>query len=127
MGHDLKTVALLSELKFREASGKLLALASEESRIRKRISDLKSQVQAENELTLDTAATSVLWKMWANKNLLSLNEELARVLALKEMHLTKVRKCHGRMNVGRSLVANEKAARKKSREKASFECILPHL
>ena len=117
---DLKA---LSQMRYQKEQQTLKKLLVQESAIRADIDRLNQhEARAQAVPFADTAApralgADILWKQWLSKTRAALNVDLARVLAQKEQHLSRVRLAYGKVLVSDSLSLRNDAEKSKKRRR----------
>lgn len=117
---DLETILTLRFQKRQQIFSKVVA---EEGRLRGQLSKLDDQErrsEASSEQHIKAIGADVVWKTWLERTRMSLNMELAHVLAQKDSLLAAVRKDYGKLLVVRQLRDDHLAATRKAKHMRSL-------
>ena len=105
----------VTDAMYLRAQQSLRATLVKEADLRRELDKLKTHVanarldQAETLDQMQAIGADILWEGWVSKTRAHLNLELAKVLAQKEMHISKVRKAFGKKTVSGKLAHHDAA------------------
>jgi hypothetical protein len=129
MMEKMQILVKLLETQYQRHRLDLQSIIKDEMRIRKELAALQEHTRSARLLGLDdepemrAMGADVVWERWLERSRVSLNLNLATILAAKEMHLTRVRKSFGKLQATNAkseqiLLVAKKRMRVKSLEQA---------
>ncbi|MFT5796710.1 MAG: plasmid stabilization system protein ParE [Candidatus Azotimanducaceae bacterium] len=102
---SLHNLVGLMEIQYHHSRQSLQQVINEETQIRRELTVLQNHTHSARQLGLNdepemrAMGADILWERWLERSRAKLNVELARVLATKEMHITRVRRSFGKLQV----------------------------
>tara|TARA_R110000787_G_scaffold255641_1_gene360988 strand:+ start:108 stop:500 length:393 start_codon:yes stop_codon:yes gene_type:complete len=96
----------LVEVKYRKEQDSFLRLIMQENRLRASLRQLDLHLEQSREcqdVELKSIGADVVWQAWGGRKKRELNMQLAQVLAVKERHISQVRKSYGKVLVSDAL------------------------
>lgn len=124
---DLRRMQRITQIDYdrqREGFARILA---QESALRAELSRLDAMnrdARAATEARHRAIGADVLWHGWVGRTRTDLNLRLARVLAMKDQHRTRVRKAYGKVLVLDELLSDALTLRKKRVAKQALDRII---
>lgn len=100
--NDLAMIQKLVEVKYRKEQDSFLRLIMQENRLRASLRQLDLHLGQSREcqdVELKAIGADVVWQAWGGRKKRELNMQLAQVLAVKERHISQVRKSYGKVLV----------------------------
>tara|TARA_R110002110_G_scaffold11334_1_gene54680 strand:- start:829 stop:1185 length:357 start_codon:yes stop_codon:yes gene_type:complete len=104
--NDLAMIQKLVEVKYRKEQDSFLRLIMQENRLRASLRQLDLHLEQSREcqdVELKAIGADVVWQAWGGRKKRELNMQLAQVLAVKERHISQVRKSYGKVLVSDAL------------------------
>ncbi|MGB3245613.1 MAG: hypothetical protein WBB25_13845 [Sulfitobacter sp.] len=126
---DLDDLLQITRARYQHRQQSFAKVIAEESRLRNELTRLDEMNRSTE--TPQTAQTEmraigadVIWLAWLGRAKSALNSQLARVLAVKENHLSEVRRAYGKVLVVEELQSKLMAEQRKTRrEKALSDAV----
>ncbi|UWR15266.1 hypothetical protein [Sulfitobacter sp. M368] len=99
----------MTKIAYQQQQQRFQLVLAEEARLRGEIErlnglDAHAREQFSHNHNMRAIAADVLWLGWVGRSKTAINMELARVLAVKEQHLSAVRKAYGKLVVAGQLL-----------------------
>ncbi len=128
---DLDQLKMLSDLKFQNSQKALSDLLIRENILRAELSRLRqlareTQSQPPEQEQMRLIGGDVIWLQWLGQTQQRLNNELAQILARKEMLIDRHRRAHGRKIVSQKIAEQEADARNKAKRKGQLDSAINH-
>lgn len=103
---DLEMMQALVDAKYLQQKESFALLMAQESRLRNALHQLDihmSESRCNSDAPQKAIGADVIWQAWIGRKKRELNMQLAQVLAIKERHISQVRKAYGKVLVTQTL------------------------
>ena len=121
---DLEHLVTLSDARYRREQQSIQRVLAEENRLRASLRQLDLHLQ-ESRQNCDEAqralGADLLWHGWVGRKKTQLNQQLARLLVIKEQHLKQVRHAYGKLLVSQRIRDDAKSVQRKKRRDAALD------
>ncbi len=123
--NDLNALAAITEARYAQQQQRFAKLLAEEERIRTELSrleemDRSARASDAQAIPMRTIGADVIWQGWIGRSRTALNMALARVLAVKEHHLSEVRRAYGKVLVVKEIRDQHITERRKKHDAAAL-------
>lgn len=121
---DLDQLVALSDARYRREQQSIQRILAEETRLRSALKQLDDQMRdsrGNGNLEQRTLGADMLWQGWIGRKKTELNQQLARLMVIKEQSLVQVRKAYGKLLVSEQMHTDARAVQKKKRGKAALD------
>ena len=122
----------IMEIQYQSAQQSLHSIVKQELGIRQELKTLTDHTRAARKLGLNdepemrAMGADVVWERWLERSRAKLNLDLAKVLATKEMHLSRVRTSFGRLQAANAKSDQIRSAAEKRAQMQSLERTISH-
>lgn len=128
---DLEKLLLVAQARYDQQRQALMSVVQKENAIRAelaRIAGLDQSSGPSEQVIGEMRAigADMLWHAWLGRSKTSLNQELARTLARKNIEQTQVRRAFGKVEALKTLIGAEKTKIAKRRTQASLSRAITH-
>ncbi|MBM1321049.1 hypothetical protein JQT77_01230 [Sulfitobacter mediterraneus] len=126
---DLQKLQMATRIAYQQRQHRFQTVLAEEARLRQEIQRLDGLDQQVREQFLQNQnmraiGADVLWLGWVGRSKTAVNMELSRVLAVKEHHLSEVRKAYGKRLVAEQLLDQHEKEKRQTGAKRDLDRII---
>lgn len=126
---DLQKLQMATKVAYQQRQQSFQKVVAEEARLRQELQrltglDQQAREQFSHNQNMRAIGADVLWLGWVGRSKTAVNIELARVLAVKEHHLSEVRKAYGKRLVAEQLLDQHEADNRQIAAKRDLDRII---
>lgn len=126
---DLQKLQMATQIAYQQRQHRFQTVLAEELRLRQEIQrldglDQQAREQFLHNQNMRAIGADVLWLGWVGRSKTAVNLELARVLAVKEHHLSEVRKAYGKRLVAEQLLDQHEKEKRQTAAKRDLDRII---
>lgn len=121
---DLDQLVALSDARYRREQQSIQRILAEEARLRSSLRQLDDQMRDSRQngsVEQRALGADILWQGWVGRKKTELNQQLARLMVIKEQSLVQVRRAYGKLLVSEQMRTDARSEQKKKRGKAALD------
>lgn len=126
---EFKTLHAVTDALYQRDMASFRAIVAEERGLRGKLKQLDVQLRQSHEALgtntdMRSIGADVIWQAWVGRTKVSLNMDLAKVLAIKEQRVAQIRRAFGKRSVAQQLLQSAHKAEADSAEQSRTAEIL---